>query len=191
MAPTRDAPRTRRILLDAAARAVLAHGATVSLEVVAREAGVSKGGLLHHFPSKDALFSGLVDDLMNQFDATVEAHLDPADDRPGRLTRAYVRAVFANLGHPNGADTLRHDATLMAALGHLPQVLARAQEDARHWKEAFARDGLHPQRSSLITRAADGTATASLFEGRLEPRELEETRELLLALTEETGPLLK
>ncbi|GAA3398029.1 TetR/AcrR family transcriptional regulator [Cryptosporangium minutisporangium] len=188
--PTRDAARTRRTLLDAAARAVLAHGAAVSLEVVAREAGVSKGGLLHHFPSKDALFTGLVDDLLDQFAAAVDAHLDPADDRPGRLARAYVRAIFADLELADSAENTREHATLMAALGHLPQVFARAQEDGRRWKAAFAADGLHPQRSTLVIRAADGTATASLYEGHLEPGELAETREWLLALTRETGPLI-
>lgn len=191
MVATRDANRTRRALLDAAARAVLAHGATVSLDVVAREAGVSKGGLLHHFPSKDALFSGVVDDSIAQFDAAVAAQLDPRDHRPGRLIRAYVRAIFADLEQADGAESLRHHAALMTALGHLPPVQARAQEDGRHWKEAFAADGLHPQRSTLITRAADGTATASLFEGRLEAAEITATRELLLSLTEETGPLHK
>jgi len=190
MAASRDAPRTRRALLDAAARAVLAHGATVSLEIVAREAGVSKGGLLHHFPSKDALFTGLVDDLIEQFAAAVDAQLDPDDDRPGRVTRAYVRAVFADLELADNVEITRDHTTLMAALGRLPSVLARAEEDGRRWRAALAADGLHPQRSMLITRAADGTATASLFEGHLDPGELAETRDVLLALTHETGPLV-
>ena len=63
----RDAVRTRRALLDAAARTVVVHGAGVSLDVVAREAGVSKGGLMHHFRSKDELMTALADDLFDQF----------------------------------------------------------------------------------------------------------------------------
>lgn len=34
--------------------------AALSLNAVAREAGVSKGGLLHHFPNKQALIFALV-----------------------------------------------------------------------------------------------------------------------------------
>jgi len=56
----RNAPRTRREVLDAAARALVAHGPSVSLDAVAKEAGVSKGGLLHHFRTKQALLAGLI-----------------------------------------------------------------------------------------------------------------------------------
>lgn len=53
---------TRDRILDAL-RSLLARGgaAEATLENVAAEAGVSKGGLLYHFPSKDALFRGLVE----------------------------------------------------------------------------------------------------------------------------------
>lgn len=52
---------TRNRILDAL-RTVLAAGgiAAATLESVASHAGVSKGGLLYHFPSKDALYAGLV-----------------------------------------------------------------------------------------------------------------------------------
>jgi AcrR family transcriptional regulator len=69
----RDATRTRRALLDAAARSVVTHGAGVRLDVVAREAGVSKGGLMHHFRSKDDLMAALADDLFDRFDRAVRS----------------------------------------------------------------------------------------------------------------------
>jgi AcrR family transcriptional regulator len=34
---------------------------------VAREAGVTKGGVLHHFPSKEALMNGLIGEVINAF----------------------------------------------------------------------------------------------------------------------------
>ena len=39
----------------------------LTLEAVAREAGVSKGGLLYHFPSKEALISGMIGRLVEGF----------------------------------------------------------------------------------------------------------------------------
>ncbi|HRN83289.1 MAG TPA: helix-turn-helix domain-containing protein, partial [Hyphomicrobium sp.] len=43
----------RHQLLDVAARLCLKNGLHgLTLDAVAKEAGVSKGGLLHHFPSK-------------------------------------------------------------------------------------------------------------------------------------------
>ena len=57
-APTSDA-RTR--ILDAAETIVRARGVPgLTLEAAAREAGVSKGGLLYHFASKEALLAALL-----------------------------------------------------------------------------------------------------------------------------------
>ena len=58
----RDSIRTRRALLDTAARLVAERGAGISLDLIAQSAGVSKGGLLHHFRSREALFVGLVEE---------------------------------------------------------------------------------------------------------------------------------
>ena len=47
-------------ILDAAEARLLQRGpAGLVLDAVAREAQVSKGGLLYHFPSKEALVAGL------------------------------------------------------------------------------------------------------------------------------------
>ncbi len=53
---------TRHRILTAL-QVVLARGgaSAVTLESVAAEGGVSKGGLLYHFPNKEALYAGLLD----------------------------------------------------------------------------------------------------------------------------------
>ncbi len=61
---------TRRALLNAAEKAVKQLGSAFSLDAVARTAGVSKGGLLHHFCSHDALLTALVESWMD-FDEAV------------------------------------------------------------------------------------------------------------------------
>ncbi|MFM7780846.1 MAG: helix-turn-helix domain-containing protein, partial [Alphaproteobacteria bacterium] len=56
--PGTDAP-TR--ILDAAENLIIARGVgAMTLEAVAREARVSKGGLLYHFASKEALLEALL-----------------------------------------------------------------------------------------------------------------------------------
>jgi len=50
-----DARRNRDRLLEVAVRAVSAQGADVSLEAIAREAGVGIGTLYRHFPTREAL----------------------------------------------------------------------------------------------------------------------------------------
>jgi AcrR family transcriptional regulator len=183
----RDAKRTRRALLDAAARALQDHGPAITLDVVAREAGVSKGGLLHHFPSKDALLVGLADEWMERFDADVQRHLDPGDDRPGRMCRAHIRASFDDV--LSGEEKLWSDPAVLGALLAVPEVLRRARESGASWRSELAGDGLHPQRTLLIGRVLDGLWMSELVDDRVDLEERRETRDLLLSLTEHTGPL--
>ncbi|MCX5496899.1 helix-turn-helix domain containing protein, partial [Kaistia dalseonensis] len=42
----------------------------LSLEAVAERAGISKGGLLYHFPTKQALLSGLVEAHLSGIEAS-------------------------------------------------------------------------------------------------------------------------
>ena len=89
---TRQPAETRQRLLDEAARVILDKGlAGMTLDAVAKGAGVSKGGLLHHFPSKQLLVDALVADLYHRFvdDWKQLADADPV--KTGRLTRAYLK----------------------------------------------------------------------------------------------------
>jgi AcrR family transcriptional regulator len=64
---------TRDRLLDAAERVLLEQGLTgLTLDAVAATAGTSKGGLLYHFRTKDALVVGLVERLGAVFEAELE-----------------------------------------------------------------------------------------------------------------------
>ncbi|TWJ25211.1 TetR/AcrR family transcriptional regulator [Micromonospora endolithica] len=184
----RDAVRTRRALLDAAAKTIATHGAAVSLEVIAREAGVSKGGLLHHFRSKEALLVGLVEEWLARFDAAVRRHLDPNDHRPGGLFRAHIRATFDD--SPEMVDELWRNPAVLTALLGVPDVLQRAQVHDRMWRQALADDGLHPQRAAVIMGMLDGCTMSDLLGNTSTKAEREDTRALLLALTDETGPVV-
>lgn len=181
----RNAPRTRRELLDAAARALITHGPGVSLDAVAREAGVSKGGLLHHFRTKQALLAGLIEEWFERYDATVESLLEP-EETPGRYTRAHIRATFA----ADDDDLWSHPSVVTALLG-VPEVQQRIDAAATRWRQQTDSDGLHPQRADLISRALDGVTLADLlWRGQETAEERDQTRDLLLALTEQAGPLV-
>jgi AcrR family transcriptional regulator len=183
----RDAVRTRKALLAAAEQEIATHGPSVSLDAVARAAGVSKGGLLHHFRSRDALFTALVAEWLDRFDAAVARHADPGDDRPGRLCRAFVRATFDDPAASSGPWVR---PAVQAALLVVPAVRDLAEAAAQRWDDELRADGLPRDRVILITRAADGLAMADLFTGTAGDRvDREELRDLLLALTESTEPL--
>src|SRR3712207_7648257 len=89
---------TRDGILLAADRVVVEGGVSgLTLEAVAREAGISKGGLLYHFPSKEALISGMVGRLVDGFTEALGRELArEKGSASGRWLRAYARASFAD-----------------------------------------------------------------------------------------------
>src|SRR5689334_20943914 len=92
-----EAMKTRETVLKAAAQIIIRLGiGAFTIEAVAKEAGVTKGGVLHHFPSKEALIEGLIDDVTEMFQRrlTVELALETVE-QPGRWLRAYIRTIFS------------------------------------------------------------------------------------------------
>lgn len=79
--------RTRRedrplIILDAAERLIRRVGTrTLTIDAVAAEAALSKGGVLHHYASKDALISALAERKLREIRESVAAH--EAEQGPG------------------------------------------------------------------------------------------------------------
>jgi len=92
----------RRSLLDAALQLGYERGlAAVTVQAVAQRAGVTKGGLFHHFPSKEALFDGLFDDIIEQLDSEIDKIIAEDPESYGTFTRAYI-AVLLRSGDFNG-----------------------------------------------------------------------------------------
>ncbi|MDO9414959.1 TetR/AcrR family transcriptional regulator [Pararhizobium sp.] len=86
----------RKQLLDVAVRLSVSAGpASVTLEAVSTAAGVSKGGLLHHFPSKLALIDAMFDDLVGRLDDAIGDAMRRDPVAHGRYTRAYLDVVFS------------------------------------------------------------------------------------------------
>lgn len=82
-------------LLESAALLALEKGwAAISLEAIASAAGVTKGGLFHHFPNKQALFEAVFSYLIETFDAAIAERMEADPEPHGRFTRAYVELTF-------------------------------------------------------------------------------------------------
>src|SRR5687767_12534291 len=80
-------------LLCAAEKVIARDGVkNLTLEGVAREAGVSKGGLLYHFPSKKELIIAIVDRLGCRCAFEQERAESSNDHSPGAFSRAYLTA---------------------------------------------------------------------------------------------------
>lgn len=93
----------RHQLLDVAARQCIENGLHgLTLDAVAKEAGVSKGGLLHHFPSKQALLDALSQACLEELEDRISEQLDKEKEiTTGRFARAYLSAMVDSLNRPD------------------------------------------------------------------------------------------
>lgn len=158
--PTRNSDRTRTAVLAAAAEAMSERGTGVSLDYIAKRAGVSKGGLLHHFANREALLVALVEDSQQRLRESVLGHLDLSENTPGKLLRAYVRALTS------GSDATAQyftAAPAWAGIYQIPRVAEIAAADAAWWDENLAADGLSPERIMVVRSAAEGLAAAVAY----------------------------
>jgi AcrR family transcriptional regulator len=176
-------------VLDAAATVLRERSAAAfTLDAVAARAGVSKGGLMYHFPSKEALFSALVDRAVAAVDDALAAAA--ASTEPGAFTRAYLDTTIP--AGPADADADGHDAlvaALAAAVTLDPQLLAPLRRAYRRWQDRLEDDGLDPAAATAVRLAVDGWWLAALL--RLPPLDADlhrGTRALLAGLAAPAGP---
>ncbi|WP_322752514.1 helix-turn-helix domain-containing protein [Frankia sp. Cas3] len=132
-----DARRNRDRLLQVARQAFAAEGSSVSLDEIARRAGVGPGTLYRHFPTKEVLFEAIVHERLRCLLDEARA-LGRADD-PGAALFAIIDRIVADAtAKADLVDALAGAGvevrTTVAAtvadfqreIGH---ILARAQED--------------------------------------------------------------
>lgn len=156
-------PLARERILDAAEARLLKHGpGGLVLEAVARDAGVSKGGLLYHFASKDALVDGLIGRMLDSFDV-VQAKLADAElVQKGKWTRAYLASTVTDDGEPadNSAQLM---AGILAAIDNDPVRLRRIRKRFAAWHERLEDDDLDVVTTTIVRLAADGLWLSALL----------------------------
>jgi AcrR family transcriptional regulator len=101
-----DAQRNRERLLGAAVQAFTSGGADVSLEAVARQAGVGIGTLYRHFPTRDALVEAVYRDEITRVSALAEKLLKSR--KPVPALREWMERFVAFMTAKHGmADVFR------------------------------------------------------------------------------------
>jgi AcrR family transcriptional regulator len=151
-------------LLDAAERIVLRDGALhLTLEAVAAESGMSKGGLLYHFRSKEELVQGMVERLHTQYEAEVTRMMESDPNPRGRRTRAMLRASFPPRKQEKRARMEQLSAALLAAVVTNPNLLDETRKRIVAFEKGMLDDGLDPVTAMMVHAAADGLWLSSLF----------------------------
>ncbi|WP_339315173.1 TetR/AcrR family transcriptional regulator [Paenibacillus sp. FSL R10-2734] len=149
----------RKTILIAASMIVKNNGVEkLTLEAVAKEAGVSKGGLLHHFPNKEALIKGMVEQLTNDFFTNVQEKVTSTSIEAGKWSRAFTEALDEDIKEGKEIGT-----ALTAALFTNPDILSKFQNQYAVWQKNIENDGIDPVRSTIVRLAADGLWYSEMF----------------------------
>jgi AcrR family transcriptional regulator len=187
--PHRTTPTPDRILA-AAARIVLRDSVRrLTLEAVAREAQLSKGGVFYHVATKESLIQAMLARLIQSCERELEGPQQDAE--PGRWTRAYVRRTCAFVwpypGETHLPSATEGGAGLIVAATTDPRLLDPLREHFQAWQQAIERDGIDPMRATVVRLAADGFWLAQLLRIWCPSRTLQQhVLHELIELTRET-----
>lgn len=169
--------RSRNASADilAAAREVTArHGAgKLTIDSVAREIGMSKGGVLYNFPSKQALLSALLQDLIEEHLVSM-SEIDQA--KPNATLRGHLHSLAAS-------NNLKENLSMaiLATAAENPELLDPLRNMIESDHQKATSQSTDPIGAHVILAALDGlrfqqllrmppydTKTRDAIKGRLE-----------------------
>ncbi len=129
------AKNKRATILAAAARIVENSGAAhLTMDAVAAAAAVSKGGVLYHFPSKQALLEGMLESLIEQITTCTRNYRDA---NANEKNVALISRI--NEQHDQTPEQKAMSRAILAAAAENPEMLTPARKELRTaFKEAAA-----------------------------------------------------
>lgn len=147
---------TRDRILNALQRLLVDEGsAAVTLERVAADAGVSKGGLLYHFKSKSELYEGLA----RRFRLLEE-------ERLARARRTGVVEAFIRASQLESAESEAALWAMFTALRGVETLSEQARDDLmfifRGWSEALHEAIDDPVTAEIVRLVGDGLFLSAL-----------------------------
>jgi AcrR family transcriptional regulator len=153
-APSSAVSPARARILEAAERVVADVGAArLTLDVVAQSAGVSKGGLLYHFPSKESLLSALAQRYVDSMEHCVDAAKnDLAAETPSRNLKACVVGILGRdpRSKAMGAALFATAANDLTLLEVIRECIAKCTNELAQDQE------LNFARAAVVSLAVDG-----------------------------------
>ena len=140
-------PDKKRLILDAAARVVDEQGAGhLTIDAVAASAGISKGGVLYHFPNKQTLLRGMLDQVIESQKLRIEHN-----SRTRGGAHAHVTAVLQSLPKSEWTASL----AILAAAAEDPDLLQNARSYMRRVIDELSNEP-HFADALMVILAAEG-----------------------------------
>jgi AcrR family transcriptional regulator len=159
---------TRDRILNALQRLLVEEGgAGVTLEKVAAEAGVSKGGLLYHFKSKSDLYDGLA----RRHRAVEEANIAKARE-------SGVVEMFLEVSWVESEESAAGLWALLTALRGKGELSEQARADVlfifNGWRDLIHEQVADPVTAEIVRLVGDGLFLSALAGAPLPDREVVE-----------------
>lgn len=158
-------PNQKNHILDAAGRIVQRAGAgNLTIDAVAAEARLSKGGVLYHFPNKRALLQGMLTLRLEDIATSWASHQGPQPDCANEPLAAWILAA----GEEND-EAQSMGMALLAAAAEDPTLLEPAREFIKATFDDIRASGPDGDYNLILLLATEGLRLLDMF--RLMPLE--------------------
>lgn len=169
-------PAARAKILEAASAIAREIGpGQLSLDAVAARAGVSKGGLLYHFPTKAQLVRALVEGYLEEVQGLMKASEKRRSGTPHPVASACIHAFSAHC-----MQAAPPSAGVLAAIVESPDFIGPVREHNRAVVEGIRQTSPDPQLGLVAFLAIEGMRALQLFD--TDPLTPSERKAVLAAL---------
>lgn len=150
---------SREQILDAAEHVVLQEGAShMTMDAVAAKAGVSKGGLMYHFPSQRHLLQAMLQRFIDQVEARIVQARESLLPGPTREIKAYILSWFTA-----GSKYRRTANALLATITREPELLKSVRQKHGEILARIVEDAPDPERATILSLATEGMWMSELL----------------------------
>lgn len=150
----------RETLLDAAQAIVTERGVSaMTLENVAALAGVTKGGLIYHYKTRELLLQALIERIVEQIESRYQAEAE----KQGQTLEALLIAMIDDTFSMPAADKVLM-RNLLAAVSSYPNQLGPVQRMYERVISSITRQGEHSGLALMVSCALDGLVFLELLD---------------------------
>ncbi len=151
--------QSRQRIVSAAIEVAVRDGiVSLTLDAVAREAGMSKGGLIHHFGTKNDLILGMLEHFREQTLRGMDARIAQDENPRGRSFRAMVGMVL----QPVPGDSSRCEGMLRSGMCQFFTALLAAWANSPELLASF-RHSMEAMREEMLAEGANGLRQVALW----------------------------
>lgn len=151
-------------ILRAVGQIVLEGGLpAVTLSAVCRRAGLSKGGLVHHYPSKESMVTAYLQHACEDFWAVLQSAMQCEQSGQGQQAIAYVELMTTGEVVVSEDQDTNCTAVMLAMIQSGGQ-LALASDLSQRLVDGLQQDGLSREAAEIVMTVTDGMWFQSVVE---------------------------